>query len=137
MACSKSGDPEGCAVSVGATIYAHYGWDVFELAASGEDNPLPSDADELRIMGHQVAGNLTDPMAARLVGQLDLDPDHASNFEPAFVEGLKWANPRVYDRAIEYVREDGWDLAYAKEYTKLWIGWSAGSLPGGYFVTNE
>jgi hypothetical protein len=107
------------------------------LAASGQDNPLPPDSDGLRLLGPQVVNNLTDPVVGGLAGLLDLNPDHASNFEPAFLEALKTTKPGDYLWAISYVRDSGWDTAIAQEYLKNWVSWSTASLPGSYFVASE
>jgi hypothetical protein len=123
--------------TVGATIYAHYGWDLFELASSGVDNPLPPDSDEVRIMGHQVTGNLTDPVVSAFIGELRLSLDHYSNFEPAFVEALKGVKRDIYENAVRQVQEHGWDMAVAQEYSKMWVGWPAGPLSGQFFVPRE
>jgi hypothetical protein len=137
MACPESGDPDGCVATVGATIYAHYGWDLFELAASGEDNPLPADSDEVRIMGQQVAGNMTDPVVGPFIGELRLDLDHYSNFEPAFVEALKGVKRDIYENAVRQAQEHGWDIAIAEEVAKRMVGFPAGPLSGQYFATSE
>jgi len=135
MACAESGDPEGCATAVGATIYAHHGWDLFELASSGADNPLPSDSDEVRlVMASQVAGNMTDPVVSAFIGELHLNPDHYSNFEPAFVEALKTVNWQTYS---DTVVDHAWDMAVAQEYLAKMVGWPAGPLSGQFFVSSE
>ena len=135
MACAESGDPEGCAATVGATIYAHHGWDLFELARSGADNPLPSDSDEVRlVMASQVAGNMTDPVVSAFIGELHLNPDHYSNFEPAFVEALKTVNWQTYS---DTVVDHAWDMAVAQEYLAKMVGWPAGPLSGQFFVSSE
>jgi hypothetical protein len=137
MACPESGDPEGCVASVGARIYTHYGWDLSELARSGEDNPIPADSDEVRLMGPQIAGNLTDPVVGAFLKQLDLNLDHSSNFEPGFVEALKAVKDRDYARAVENVRDHGWDIGVAQEVLKRMVPWTAGPLLGQYFATSE
>ena len=134
-ACAESGDPDGCVASVGATIYPRYGWDLFELASSGADNPLPPDPEEVRfIMASQVAGNMTDPVVSAFIGELHLNPDHYSNFEPAFVEALKTVNWQTYS---DTVVDHAWDMAVAQEYLKKMVGWPAGPLSGQFFVSRE
>jgi len=135
MACPESGDPDGCVATVGATIYAHYGWNLFELAASGEDNPLPPDSEEVRvIMASQVSGNMTDPVVSAFLGELSLSPDRYSNFEPAFVEALKTVKGGIYRDVVD---EHAWDMAFAREYAKRWASWPAGPLSGQFFVSSE
>ena len=134
-ACAESRDPDGCTVAVGATIYPDYGRDLFELASSGADNPLPSDSDEVRlIMASQVAGNMTDPVVSAFIGELHLSPDHYSNFEPAFVEALKTVNWQAYS---DTVVDHAWDMAVAQEYLTKMVGWPAGPLSGQFFVSSE
>jgi len=134
-ACAESGDPDGCVASVGATIYPHYGWDLFKLASSGVDNPLPPDSEEVRfIMASQVAGNLTDPVVGAFIGELYLSLDHDSNFEPAFVEALKTVNWGIYSDVVD---KYAWDMAVAQEYLKKMVSWPAGPLSGQFFVSSE
>jgi WXG100 family type VII secretion target len=134
-ACAESGDPDGCVASLGATIYPHYGWNLFELASSGADNPLPPDSEEVRfIMASQVSRNLTDPVVGAFIGELHLSLDRYSNFEPAFVEALKTVNWQTYS---DTVVDHAWDMAVAQEYLKRWVGWPAGPLSGQFFVSSE
>jgi hypothetical protein len=71
------------------------------------------------------------------IGELRLDLDHYSNFEPAFVEALKGVKRDIYENAVRQAQEHGWDIAIAEEVAKRMVGFPAGPLSGQYFATSE
>jgi len=91
-------DP-GCLVRAGSLIYTHYGWDLVDLARSGEDNLLAPESAEARLISPVIVIASNDPVSQDFVRSLGLTADYRTNYEPAFFGTLTQEFPQQYQAA--------------------------------------
>ncbi len=133
--CLDSSDPDSCMVVVARTVYDQYDLDLEAMAGAAQDNLLSPDSPEflylspIAFLNHGQGGN------AMFLRNLNMDPGHITNYEPAYLDALMGEHPEEYGNALAKMEErreelDAWNDGILKQLLESPYG-------AGYYSGSE